>query len=123
MRKIAKADKNQPDIVKTYRDAFCTVQHTHQLGGGFVDIVVGAPGVTIVSRELDSNILRYLLEKMGIKEYAIHEGANLLIEIKDGEQPPSARELTKDEKTWHETWRGQKCIVETIRQALKSIGL
>lgn len=56
--------------------------------GGFVDIVVG------------------------------YRGKNYLMEIKDPSKAPSARKLTPDEQVFHDTWRGQVCIIETLEQAI-----
>lgn len=83
MRK-AKVDRNQPEIVAAFRALGCTVAHTHMVGQGFPDIVVGC------------------------------QGENYLIEIKDGSLSPSRRQLTEPEAQWHQAWGGQVAIVETI---------
>jgi hypothetical protein len=41
-------------------------------------------------------------------------GRNLLVEIKDGSKPPSARKLTSDESDFHRTWKGKIDIVESV---------
>ena len=43
-RRAAKVDKNQPEIVRALRDAGATVQHTHMIGQGCPDIIVGFRG-------------------------------------------------------------------------------
>lgn len=43
-----------------------------------------------------------------------YKGENYLIEIKDGSKPPSQRELTEDEKKFHENWNGSVQIVCNI---------
>ena len=83
-----RADANQADIVKALRDIGATVQHLHTLGHGCPDLLVGIRGI------------------------------NLLLEVKDGDKPQSRRSLTDDEREWHETWRGQVCIVNSVDQAL-----
>lgn len=80
----ARIDKNQPDIVKSFRKLGCSVAHIHMVGGGIPDIIVG------------------------------FQGKNYLIEIKDGSKPPSGRKLTSDEQVWHDEWRGSVHIIETI---------
>ena len=40
------------------------------------------------------------------------DGVNVLVEVKDGSQPPSRRQLTPDEQAWHAAWRGGVYIVE-----------
>lgn len=91
MRRIAKIDVNQPEIVKEFRVLGCSVQHLHVVGRGCPDILVGFQGI------------------------------NILVEIKDGLACPSKRKLTKDEKQWHEMWQGQVCIVESRDDAFKII--
>lgn len=39
--RAAKADKNQPLIVEAFRAHGCLVAHTHMVGRGFPDILVG----------------------------------------------------------------------------------
>ncbi len=89
MRTKAKVDSNQPEIVAAFRKLGCTVTPTHMVGKGFPDIVVGKHGLTV------------------------------LVEIKDGSKPPSARKLTPAEKTWHDGWSGWAEIVETDADVLR----
>jgi hypothetical protein len=37
-----------------------------------------------------------------------------MVELKDGDKPPSARKLTPAQREWHESWRGQVCIVTSL---------
>jgi hypothetical protein len=39
-------DKNHAAIVEVYEALYCSVVDTHELGGGFPDLVVGIGGVT-----------------------------------------------------------------------------
>ena len=87
-RRIAKVDANQTAITAALRQMGATVLHLHQLGQGAPDLAVG------------------------------YQGVNLLIEIKDGSKPPSKRQLTPDEQEWHETWRGQVAVVESVEDAV-----
>lgn len=43
---------------------------------------------------------------------------NFLFEIKDSAKPPSARELTPDERDWIEGWRGPVYVVTSALQAV-----
>lgn len=92
MRKKARVDANQNEIVETLRAVGATVLHLHQLGEGCPDICVG------------------------------YRGENFLLELKDGSKPPSRRRLTDDEHEWHETWRGQVDTVADPVDALLVIG-
>ena len=49
-------------------------------------------------------------------------GMNWLFEIKDPAQPESKRCLTKMEKEFHDEWRGQVDVIETIDDFLKIVG-
>jgi hypothetical protein len=89
MRRAAKVDANQPEIVKTFRAMMCSVQHTHMIGEGFPDVIIATT----------------------------KNGPSHLIEIKDGDKPPSKRKLTRDEQKWHDEWLGNVHIVETPAQA------
>lgn len=75
MRRRAKIDANQPAIVAAFRAAGLRVVHTHMVGGGFPDVIVG---------------------------YGTHVA---MVEIKDGSLPPSRRALTPAEAAFHAEWR------------------
>ena len=91
MRRAARVDGNQRQIVAALRAIGCTVQTLHTVGKGCPDILVGC------------------------------RGTNLLMEIKDGDKPTSRRQLTEDEAKWHKEWRGQVLIVATIEQAIAAV--
>lgn len=88
MRLRAAVDANQPEIVKALRKLGCTVLMLHQLGKGCPDILIG------------------------------FRGKNLLAEIKDSSKVPSKRRLTTDEKEFHDMWRGQVAVIESIEDAI-----
>jgi hypothetical protein len=88
-----RTDTNQPEIVEALRAAGATVQHLHMVGQGCPDLLVGRQGYTF------------------------------LIEVKDGDKPPSKRKLTDREKIWHFWWDGVPVdVVENVADALKVIG-
>lgn len=91
MRRAAKVDANQADIVAALRKIGASVQPLHAVGSGCPDLLVGWRGMTS------------------------------LLEVKDGSKPPSARKLTPDQVEWHANWRGQVAVVETIEQAIEAI--
>lgn len=92
MRRIAKVDANQNEIVKALRAVNASVQPIHTVGGGTPDLLVG------------------------------FRQKNFLLEVKDGSLSPSRKRLTPDEQTWHDGWQGQVVIVESVEQALAAIG-
>lgn len=89
MRRAAKADDNQPQIVQAFRRLGFSVQHLHTVGKGCPDILIGRAGL------------------------------NFLIEIKDGSKCESKRKLTKDEQDFFKIWRGQVCVIESVEQAIE----
>lgn len=88
-----RVDANQRAIVEALRACGCSVQVLSSVGRGCPDVLVGV------------------------------KGRNILLEIKDGAQPPSARGLTIDEARWHREWRGQVTVVTSIDEALAAVGL
>lgn len=92
MRKAAAVDANQSQVVEAFRKLGCLVYPTHQLGRGFPDIAV----------------------KCGDRL--------VLVEIKDGSKPPSARKLTDAERIFHDAWAGVVEIVETLDDVTALVG-
>lgn len=88
MRRAARVDANQAEIVQALRQVGASVQPIHMVGQGVPDLLIG-----------------YL-------------GCNWLFEIKDGSKPQSRQSLTPDEKAWHESWRGSVYIVNDPEQAI-----
>ena len=91
MRRKARVDANQPEIVAALRTFGASVAITSQAGQGFPDIVVG------------------------------YRGVNYMIEIKDSAKPPSAQKLTADQEPFHEAWRGQIAVCNSIEEAIEVI--
>jgi hypothetical protein len=93
MRRAARTDANQTELVDALRAVGATVQPLHAVGMGCPDLMVG------------------------------YRGTNYLIEVKDGNKVPSKRKLTADQVNWHKTWQGQKSIATTPTEALAIIGV
>ena len=48
-----------------------------------------------------------------------HRGETMLIEVKDGAKPPSARRLTEAELKFHEEWPGSNLfIITSVEEAI-----
>lgn len=92
MRRAAKVDDNQSEIVAALRGIGASVETLHRVGGGCPDLLVG------------------------------WRGQNFLIEVKDGSKPPSERKLTGWQEHWHGAWRGQKAVAINVEEALAIIG-
>ena len=93
MRKAARVDANQSEIVSGLRYLGFSVQCLHAVGGGCPDLLVGTGK------------------------------GNYLLEVKDGDKPPSRRVLTKEQETWHRAWVGPKAVVTSLPEALAAIGI
>ena len=91
MRRAARTDSNHAEIVAELRKIGCSVVSLAPLGNGCPDLLVGI------------------------------FGRNLLLEVKDGEKPPSARKLTVLEKEFHDTWKGLVFVVENADQAIDAV--
>lgn len=91
MRRAAKVDANQAEIVAALRKIGASVQPLHAVGAGCPDLLVGWRGMTS------------------------------LLEVKDGSKPPSARKLTEDQVKWHAEWRGQVTVVSTVEEAIQAV--
>ena len=89
VRKRGKVDSSQAAIVKALRKAGVSVYSLANMGGGCPDILCG------------------------------WKGENVLMEIKNSDDPPSKRRLTKAEFTWHEFWCGQVDVVGSVEEAFK----
>lgn len=92
MRRAARVDNNQVEIVTALKQAGATVQVTSFAGEGMPDLLVG------------------------------FRGLNFMLEVKDGQKPPSAQALTPAQIKWHRDWRGQVTICNSVDAALKAIG-
>lgn len=88
MRRAAKVDANQSDIVCSLRAVGAMVEHLHAVGKGCPDIMVG------------------------------FRGQNVLFEIKDGDKPPSQQKLTPQQVKWHDEWKGQVHVVRDKFEAV-----
>jgi len=91
MRRAARTDANQQEIVRGLRKTGCTVIDLSAVGCGCPDILVGRAGY------------------------------NWLFEIKDGSKPPSARKLTIPEQAFFAMWRGNVQVVKSLDEAIDAI--
>ena len=80
-------DANQNEIVETFRKMGCKVSITSSLGKGFPDVIV----------------------KVGRNIY--------MIQIKNGDKPPSQQKLTPAEEKFHREW-GCVHIINSVERAI-----
>lgn len=84
-------DDNQREIVKTFRGLGASVQILSDLGKGCPDLLIGI------------------------------FGKNYLIEVKNGNKPPSGQRLTEKEQIFFDGWKGQVCMIKSIAEAISFI--
>ena len=84
-------DDNHNEISRALGKIGCTILDLSAVGNGCPDILVGTAG------------------------------RNILMEIKDGAKPPSARKLTPQEDSFHSTWGGTVYTVCTVQEAIDII--
>lgn len=92
MRRAAKIDANQVQIVSALRAAGAMVQSLAAIGGGVPDLLVS------------------------------FRGNLFLLEVKDGRKPPSGQKLTPDQQKWHQAWGAMVEVVNSPDAALRAIG-
>ena len=93
MRRAAKTDENQAEIVAALRLVGWSVLPLHAVGKGCPDLLVAKGEQTF------------------------------LMEVKDGAKPPSARKLTPDQVEFHAAWRGRIVVVCSVREAMEAVGI
>lgn len=92
MRRAAKIDANQEQVVSALRAAGAVVQSLAAIGGGVPDLLVA------------------------------FRGNLFLLEVKDGAKRPSERKLTDAQQKWHQAWGALVEVVTSPEQALCAIG-
>lgn len=93
MRRAAKVDDNQPEIVSALRAVGARVECLHGVGGGVTDLLV------------------------------LFQGDLFLLEVKDGNKPPSDRKLTPAQVAWHREFANPNLhVVCNVQEALDAIG-
>jgi len=92
MRRSAKRDANEPEIIAALRAVGCLVQPLS--APGVPDLLVWSPW----------------------------HRALVLLEVKDGSKPASARKLTSDQVAWHKAWDGAPVFVVTnVDDAIEAV--
>lgn len=91
MRKAARVDTNQKEIVDALRKVGAGVISLAAVGKGVPDLLV------------------------------FFRGKLRLIEIKDGNKPPSQRKLTPDQQAFHALWSGGIDVAKNVDEALEII--
>jgi Holliday junction resolvase len=91
MRKKARVDANQREIVQQLRKIGISVLHTHQLGRGAPDLILG------------------------------YRNENFMIELKDGNKTKSQQKLTPDEIEFQTKWQGNYAVCNSLEQILSVI--
>jgi len=89
MRHRRRVDRNHGQIRDALRALGCVVEDTSDVGRGFPDLVVRTRAGTV-----------------------------LLVEVKDGEAPPSRQRLSPDEAAMANRWGSSYAIVSSVDEAV-----
>lgn len=92
MRRAARVDANHDQIVGALRAAGAIVQSLAAIGKGCPDLLCA------------------------------FRGNLFLLEVKDGNKPPSGQKLTDAQQKWHMAWGALVEVVNSPEQALRAIG-
>jgi hypothetical protein len=84
LKRFPRLDANHHEIAGAFVDLGCSVRSLAAVGGGMTDLIVGLPGI------------------------------NILVEVKNGEKPPSAQKLTDDQVKFHAEWKGPIATVKDL---------
>lgn len=87
-RRAAKIDDNQKAVVDVFRSMGISTAITSGAGDGFTDLVIG------------------------------HGGLTVLVEVKDGNKPPSAQNLTPAQEKLHASFLGAITTINSVDQAI-----
>jgi hypothetical protein len=90
MRLAARVDSNQKAIVEALRACGASVLSLAQIGKGCPDLLVALPN-----------------------------GRTCLVEVKDGDKPPSQQQLTPHQVKFHAAWKGAIVIVNSVDHVFK----
>ena len=91
MRRAAKIDANQPEIVAALQAIGASVAITSAVGKGFPDLIAG------------------------------FRGRNWMLEVKHGALSPSRRKLTPGQIEFKATWRGHWAVVNSADEAIEVV--
>ena len=91
IRRAAKIDDNQNELVALIRAMGVSVAITSAAHDGFTDLVIGFGGVTV------------------------------LVEVKDGSKEPARRKLTPQQVAFHGSFKGAITVIENEQQAVELV--
>lgn len=89
--RIRRADANQAAVTKALRKVGAAVTPIHTVGKGVADLLVS------------------------------FRNSWYVLEIKDGAKPPSARELTEDERYWIQEQKAHVAIINSPEEAVRFV--
>lgn len=120
MRRAARVDENQADLVGLWRSVGVDVQTLHTVGKGCPDVLLSLDGLTLIG---DFDREKVIDALMNLKTPPIiYNGANLPVEIKSS----SKAKLTEDEKEWWghrgRSYGQDQFIVSSEEEALLLVG-
>lgn len=96
IRRAARTDRNHSEIAGAFVSLGMAVRSLAAVGGGIPDLIVSCGPAPDPEAEMS------------------FAGVNVLVEVKDGEKPPSARKLTPEQIEFRKEWRGPVATVKDL---------
>ena len=93
MRRAARTDDNQQDIISEFRRLGCSVLDMSRLGEGTPDLLIG------------------------------YAGQCMLVEVKNGKKPPSKRVLTGPQIDFWMSWKANPRVVKNLDDVAKTVNV
>lgn len=81
---VSRRDANHGEITEAFEALGCTVHDTHEVGGGFPDIVVGLVGVNVLveiktaNGKLEGSQIGFIERWRGCKPYIVQTHADVI---------------------------------------------
>jgi hypothetical protein len=126
--KYHRKDRIHDGVIEGLRADGLSCTSTSSAGGGFPDVVIGAPGITIVGDDAAIQhvraALRQAVESGSLPPVVIHTGANLIVELKSGttgDRKTKTPTRERQEK-WAAGWRGQKSKCLSTEEVYALVG-
>lgn len=115
MRRKARVDANQPELVEVWDRIGVDVQHLHTVGGGCPDVLLSVSGLSVTG-PIDLERLACLIREQ-FPEAQVRMGVHIPVEIKN-----LKGKLTGKEVEWWNERNLEPIIAHDTESALRVVG-
>ncbi len=113
-------DKNHKAMTETLHARGYSTVDCSAVGRGFTDLVVGAPGLTIIG--VISRAQRMMIMAMLPSYVRVWKGVTVLVELKNPELAKSKRKLRTKQAEFSRQWPGPTFVMEAEKDIAKEFG-